>query len=230
MCHMSGIFDDAIGFFTALEADNTAAFWARERHRYDGSIRPTFEGLLTAVDARAATPSPWRVYRPRNDTRFGTVDPYKTFIGAVTERSDGVGVFVQVSAKGLLVGTGIPMPAPDQLAALRAAIADDRTGPALVVAVEAARAAGARVHGGRWPPLKRTPRGYPADHPRAEHLRWKGVEANQRVRRPAWRSVDEAAEAVAEMAVAPAALHDWLGTHVGPSALSAEERFAPKRR
>jgi uncharacterized protein (DUF2461 family) len=207
---------DAAAFFRELGADNDRTWWQAHRERYDDA-RARFVALLDALDGWG----PWRVYRPNNDARFGNRAPYKTFLGAVAERSDGVGAFVQVSALGLLVGTGVPMPAPDQLAALRAAIAEDDAGPALEAAIAAVRAAGATVHGGRYEPLKRVPRGYPADHPRAELLRWKGLEVN--VRPPTASGVPDALRAGDPV-------HAWLGRHVGPSALTPEERFAPKRR
>jgi hypothetical protein len=174
---------------------------------------------------------PWRVYRAHNDRRFRSdTPPYKTFLGAVAERSDGVGAFLRVDAKGVLVGSGVPMPAPDQLERLRGAIADDRSGPELESAIAAARAGGATVHGGRWPALKRVPRGFPADSPRAELLRWKGVEADVRIADPCWRAVTDAVHEVRRWLSGPDELHVWLGRHVGPSAMSAEERFAPRRR
>jgi uncharacterized protein (DUF2461 family) len=227
MCHMSAIFDEAVRFFSELEGDNSREFWQRERHRYDHIVKPTFLAVLGGIDGFG----PWRVYRPHNDTRFGNAKgPYKTFIGAVAERSDGVGAFVQVSGRGVLAATGVPMPAPDQLAALRAAIADDRTGAEFVAAVDAARGRGATVHGGRWEPLRRPPRGHPADHPRAELLRWKGVEVNQRFVDPPWRTPEAAASEIDAALGAPHELHRWLTRHVGPSALTPEERFAPRRR
>ncbi len=224
---MSALFADAVVFFAELEGDNSRDFWLRERHRYDDAIKPAFLGVLDSVDQFG----PWRVYRPHNDTRFQSGrGPYKTFIGAVAERTDGVGAFVQISARGALVASGIPMPAPDQLTALRAAIADDGSGPGLLAAIDHASRDGSTVHGGRWDPLRRTQRGYPADHPRAELLRWKGVEANTRIARPAWSSPGEAASAVNALLTAPSELHEWLARHVGPSALSPQERFAPRRR
>ena len=113
-------------------------------------------------------------YRPHNDVRYART-PYKTFLGAVAEWPDGVGTFVQVGPRGLLVATGIPQPAPDQLARLRAGIAADGSGTGFASAVERVEARGARVHGGRWDPLVRVPRGYSTDHP-GGRLRWKGVE------------------------------------------------------
>jgi uncharacterized protein (TIGR02453 family) len=221
------IFDDAVTFFRDLEQNNTREFWQRERHRYDASVRLAFVAVTEGLEAFGK----WRIYRPNNDVRFGNAKgPYKTFIGAVAERADGLGAFLQVSAKGVLIGTGIPMPAPDQLGRLRAAIAEDESGTELVAAIEAVARRDVVVHGGRWEPLKRVPAGYGADHPRADLLRWKGVEANSRIGRPRWTKTDQAVEAVNALMTAPAELHSWLGRSVGPSALTPEERFAPRRR
>ena len=165
--------DDAIAFYTDLEADNSREFWARERHRYDDLVRPVFVELLAGVESFGA----WRLYRPSNDTRFRSGEPYKAFAGAVAERADGVGAFVQVSARGLLVGTGIPMPASDQLPRLREAIADSRSGAAFERAVDRTRSVGVRVFGGRYAPLVRVPRGFPQDHPRAEGIAVEPVDA-----------------------------------------------------
>jgi uncharacterized protein (TIGR02453 family) len=169
---------DAGAFFTRLEADNTREFWQTERAIYEQELRPQFTTLVEGLAGFAA----WRIYRPHNDTRFQRdKGPYKTFIGAVSERPDGVGAFVQISKRGLLVGTGMPMPASDQLPRLRTALGDDVTGVAFVAAVQAVEQAGATVHGGRYEPLKRVPKPFSADHPRATYLCWKGVEINYRL-------------------------------------------------
>lgn len=229
-----GLLDAAMAFYRELDADNTRDFWARERSRYDDGVKPLFAELIAAVSGPGASSAwagaSWRIYRPHNDTRFGNAVPYKTFAGAVTERPDGVGAFVQVSGRGLLVGTGMPMPARDQLPRLRAAIAEERSGAAFERAVAAVEAAGVRVFHGRYVPLKRVPAGYRADHPRAEVLRWKGIETNQRLAHPEWGDVAEAAAAVSGMLALPEPLHHWLAEHVGPSAMTPEERFAPRRR
>lgn len=224
---MAALFDAAVAFFTELERDNSRAFWERERSRYDRDVRPVFVALCDHLRTFGA----WRVYRPHNDVRFAKDRaPYKTFIGAVAERPDGVGAFVRVSASGLLVGTGVPQPAPDQLARLRAAIADEDFGSDFVRAVDASARAGAHVHGGRWDPLRRVPGRLGNDHPRATWLRWKGVEATQRVAEPVWATVEEAARAVDALLGTAAPLHGWLARHVGASLLTPQERFAPRRR
>jgi uncharacterized protein (DUF2461 family) len=228
MCHMQkGYGKETAAFFTALEADNSKEFWSARRSTYDEVIKPTFLALLDGIDGFGS----WRVYRPNNDTRFGTAKgPYKTFIGAVAERPDGVGAFVQLSAKGLLVGTGNPMPAPDQLTKLRAAIAADDSGAAFTSAVEAVRRTKAIVHAGRYDPLQRVPRGFATDHVRAEFLKWKGIEINHRPRTPSWLDSPAAPERITDLIALGGPLHDWLGHNVGPSALTPEERFAPKKR
>ena len=213
-------------FFKALAADNSKSFWDGNRKVYDSTIKPTFLVLLDGLEGFG----PWRVYRPNNDTRFGnTRGPYKIFIGGVAERPDGVGAFVQLSATGLLVGTGNPMPAPDQLPKLRAGIADDASGTEFVAAVEAVRATKATVHGGRWDPLQRVPKGYPADSQRAEYLKWKGIEINHKPGLPAWLDTPSASASITELIALGDPLHHWLGRYVGPTSLTPEERFAPKR-
>lgn len=219
----SALIPTAATFFTALEADNTKEHWQASRAVYDAVVRPGFLAVLAAVtDADPALGfEDWRVYRAANDTRFGAAKgPYKTFIGAVAERADGVGAFVRLDGRGLLVGTGIPQPASDQLPRLREALARD-AGADFETAVEAVRATGARVHGGRFEPLKRVPRPYPQDHRHAEFLRWKGVEVTS-------RGDDE--NCVVALLRRGDPLHHWLGRHVGRSALSAQERFAPRRQ
>lgn len=185
--------DTATDFFANLGQRNDRDWWQANRATYDMVIKSRFEELISGISGFDT----WRVYRPHNDSRFQRgKGPYKTFIGAVSERPDGVGVFVQINAQGLLVGTGIPMPAPDQLQRMRSALAEPEAGDAFEVAIGHVRASGGRVFGGRWEPLRRVPRGHPIDH----------------------------------LIACGDPLHVWLAHHVGPSALTAEERFAPKPR
>jgi len=217
----------AATFFARLENDNSREFWQANRSLYDQDIRPQFELIVNQIDGFTG----WRVYRPHNDTRFQAEKvPYKTFIGAVAERPDGVGAFVQFSKRGLLVGTGLPMPASDQLTMLRSAIASDESGPQFLDAIAAVRAADATVHGGRWAPLKQVPKPFPRDHPRAEYLRWKGVEINTRLEQVTGQDATEAATGITLLIQRGEPLHTWLAAHVGPSAMTTEERFAPRRK
>ena len=214
----TGFTSAATTFFAQLEGDNTREFWLTHRGTYDEVLRPVFLQLTSALGGQ------WRVYRPHNDTRFGKAAPYKTFLGAVSETADGIGTFLQVSPSGLLVGTGIPVPAPDQLTRLRDGLGGV-AGERFVEASGEVTAAGGRVHGGRYPPLKRVPRGWSVDHPRADWLRWKGVEVNHRPGSPPWLDTAEAPERVRALIAVGDPVHRWLADQVGPSALSPQERF-----
>jgi uncharacterized protein (TIGR02453 family) len=216
-----GIPKVAIEFFTELEVNNNKAWWAANKARYLDEVRGPFEMLLHELGEHY---QPWRIYRPHRDTRFATDKaPYKDFIGAVTQLASGNGFFVQISSRGLLLGSGYPMMAPDQLVAFRQALNEEAIGTRFVQHLQEAEQRKLPVTGGRYEPLKRNPKGYPSDHPRSTWLRWKGVEIPQRVGAPAWLSSQHAAANIQTLLGAGEGLTTWLDTSVGPSALTPEE-------
>jgi uncharacterized protein (TIGR02453 family) len=221
-----GIPTTAIEFFQELESNNNKLWWADNKSRYESDVRDPFIALLGELGAKY---EPWRVYRPHRDTRFAKDKaPYKDFIGAVTQLPSGNGFFVQVSAKGLLLGSGYPMMAPDQLISFRNALDNEKTGAAFAALLNAQQtstksSSEVRIFGGRYEPLKRNPKGFAADHPRGEWLRWKGVEVSQRLGSPKWLSTSSAAEKISVLMSNGRAVTDWLDKHVGPSALTPEE-------
>jgi uncharacterized protein (TIGR02453 family) len=217
-----GIPPSAIEFFTELTANdqsnNNKVWWAENKHRYEANVRNPFLALLSELGPGY---EPWRVYRPHRDTRFATDKaPYKDFIGAVSQLPTGNGIFVQISARGLLLGTGYPMMAPDQLQTFRAAIDDETTGSTFVDLLSAIDIV---ATAGRYEPLKRNPKGFPSDHPRGTWLRWKGVEIAQRVGTPSWLDTAEASAAIRQLLRNGEPITNWLDSHVGPSALTPEE-------
>lgn len=210
----------ATDFFAELEANNTREWWSVHKAEYQTHVREPFERLVEDIDDSLE----WRIYRPHRDTRFAKdKTPYKTFIGAVTQRPDGNGHFVQISKRGLLIGSGYPMMAKDQLQRFRSALDDNDTGQAFVSAVAKERAAGVEITEGRYPQLSTAPRGFPKDHPRIEWLRAKGVEIPQRLGTPNWLTTPQAADEVRRRLNNGAQVTDWLNRHVGPSELTPEE-------
>lgn len=215
----SGFSPDAIEFFDELERNNTTAWWRQNRQRYDECVRSPFVRLLEELPVQ-----PWRVYRPNRDTRFSAdKQPYKTFIGAVAQEPGGTGHFVQLSARGLLVGNGYPMMARDQLARFREAVDREASGIAFGDAVASTTAAGHAVTGGRYEPVATAPRGYRRNHARIEWLRWKGVEIAERAGTPEWLFGFDTADEVERLLRIGSDVTDWLDRHVGPSELSPEE-------
>jgi uncharacterized protein (TIGR02453 family) len=199
---------EALEFFEGLEADNSKTYWQRNRDVYDSMVRAPMENLLEEL---APEFGEGRIFRPYRDVRFSPdKSPYKTNIGAVI--GDG---YIQLTADGLGVGSGMWEMAPDQLERYRVAVSEDRPGGKLVDLVAKASAAGVEVTGHEV--LKTAPRGYPKDHPRIELLRCKGLITWREWPAAAWLGTRRAKDRVIEFLRLSKPLNDWLRTYVGPS-------------
>ncbi len=205
----AGFGSETFEWFEGLERDNSRDYFTRTRDLYEREVRGQLEELLLELGGGDT-----KVFRQHRDLRF-TQDkrPYK-------ERTYGHAgrLFVQLSSRGLYVGTGYYRVARDQLERYRAAVADDSTGPQLEAALAGS---GLDVSGVA---LKTAPRGYPKDHPRIELLRHKWLVVGALL--PAG---DLPADAVlahvggtwhaAEPVIA------WLDEHVGPTTLEQRGRY-----
>ncbi len=206
---------EAIEFFEGLEADNTKAYWQDHKPVYEGKVRAPMDELLAELEPEFGT---GKVFRPYRDVRFSKdKSPYKTAIAATLAE----GGYVSFSADGLGAGSGLYMPASDQLERFRRAVADDRTGTKLVALVDELRGAGIEVTA--HDVLKTAPRGYPKDHPRIELLRHKGLIAWKQWPVAAWMGTAKAKDRVVGFLRGAGPLNGWLDKHVGESEL-AEER------
>jgi uncharacterized protein (TIGR02453 family) len=155
-----------------------------------------------------------KIFRPYRDLRFSKdKSPYNTAIGAVV----GAG-YIQLSARGLACGSGMHAMAPDQLERYRNAIVAEPAGSALEQAIAQVRAHDVEVRGHEM--LKSAPRGYPADHPRIDWLRCKGLVAWKHWEVDAWLGTAAAKDRVVDFLTAARPLDDWLDEHVGDSTLN----------
>ena len=117
---------DAIDFYRGLEADNSKTYWQANKARYDEAVKAPFEALMVELEGEFG---PMRLFRPYRDVRFAKdKSPYKTAAAAFGEQEGGSGLYVQLSASGLMVGSGYYHMAPDQLVRFRAALDDARAG------------------------------------------------------------------------------------------------------
>jgi uncharacterized protein (TIGR02453 family) len=172
-------------------------------------VREPFEALCEALATEFGQP---KVFRPNRDVRFSAdKSPYKTHQGGVVRTSPGVGLYLQVSASGLLTGTGWWSPEPGQLEAFREAVLDDDSGDELVAIVEELEAGGADVHGDR---LKTAPRGVDSSHPRIGLLRHRTLLASREHGTPEWLETPEVVERVRDDWRRYAALNRWLAAHL----------------
>ena len=105
--------------------------------------------------------------------------------------------------------------AADQLDRYRQAVGAERSGTDLEQVIAAVRKHDVEVHG--RDALKSAPRGYAADHPRIELLRYKGLVAWKEWPVEPWLATAAARQRITDFIVAAGPLNDWLAQHVGPS-------------
>lgn len=207
----AGFPEQALEFYDGLQADNTKAYWTDHRAIYEQAVKAPLEALLAALESEFG---PAKLFRPYRDVRFSKdKTPYKT-AAAAAAGDDGPGVlYLQLSADGLLLAGGAYSLATDQARRLRAAIADDRTGRALVRVLAPVRAAGFEIDGER---LKRLPKEFEPDAPRADLLTLKTLVAVQHHEPAPWLHGSQALDRIGAAWRALGPLNAWLASHVGP--------------
>jgi uncharacterized protein (TIGR02453 family) len=211
----SGWPEAALDFYEDLENDNSKSYWTAHKAIYDEAV---FRPMAELTDELAEEFGDVKIFRPNRDIRFSAdKSPYKTAIGARIGNG-----YVQLSASGLSAGNGMYHLAADQLERYRQAVAADLTGHELERTIAGVEGHEVGVHGRDV--LKKAPRGFPADHPRIELLKYKGLVAWRDWPVEPWLSTPAAMERVREFLTVTRPLADWLDGHVGPSELSDDRR------
>jgi uncharacterized protein (TIGR02453 family) len=158
----------ALDFYDDLEMDNTKSFWEAHREVYKDAVEAPMKALVAALEPEFGTA---KVFRPYRDVRFAKdKTPYKTHQGAFVGAGAATGWYVEISARGTRVGGGFYDAGGPRLAAIRDAMADEKTGKSLDRVLKRLEKDGFEVGGDQ---LKTSPRGYDADHPRIHLLRRK---------------------------------------------------------
>ena len=197
---------EAVEFYEGLADDNTKTYWQEHKSVYDQSVKEPMEELLAEL---ADDFGEGRVFRPYRDVRFSKdKTPYK--LNCAAHLSGG---YISFSADGLFVGSGLYMPAPDQLKRFRAAVDDDKSGSELVSIVATLRKGGYDVEA--HDVLKTAPQGYPRDHPRIELLKQKGIVMSKSWPVAAWLGTKKAKDRVVTCLDAARPLNSWLERCVG---------------
>lgn len=209
-------------FLTALAKNNDRAWLQKNRKAYDEDL---IEPALAFVEAmgpklqkisRGIQADPkvgGSVMRMNRDTRFSKdKTPYKTHLDIFFWEGDKKGwdrpgFFFRFQPPKLMVGAGIHGFDKPLLTAFRAAVMDAKKGAALVKAIAAVEKAGATVGGLHY---KKVPTGLPADHPRAELLRYQGLHAGFDAKAPAEMNGPEFIDWCAAKWKAMSPLHEWL--------------------
>ena len=197
---------EAVEFYEGLSADNSKVFWQRHKATYELSVRAPMEQLLAELAGEFGT---GKLFRPYRDVRFSAdKTPYKTNCAATVGHG-----YVSFSADGLSVGGGLYMPDPAALRRYRTAVDREKSGSELAAIVAALHAEGYQTMAHEV--IKTTPRGFPADHPRIDLLRHKGIAMMKSWPVGAWLGTAKAKDRVVTTLRAGAPLNAWLDRHVG---------------
>ena len=192
-----------MGFFRGLELDNSRRYFEAHRDQYETEVRGPMEALAAEL---SPVLGPVKLFRINRDVRFSAdKSPYKTNVAAVVGR-----LYIHLDARDFFVATGAHMPDNAWLTRYREAVAGP-AGADLERTVERLRLGGLNVGGN---PLKTAPRGYPADHPRIEMLRWREVGTGRSFGLEPWIATPAARVRVLEAWEAMRPLSDWLESNV----------------
>jgi uncharacterized protein (TIGR02453 family) len=198
---------EALEFYEGLTADNSKSYWTAHLPVYENQVRAPMEELLAELSPEFGA---GKIFRPYRDVRFSKdKSPYKNHLAAWLSG----GGYIQLSADGLAVGSGMYQMSPEQLDRYRRAVASDVIGPSLTTLIAKIEKSGAGVLG--RDSLKTAPRGYPKDHPRLELLRHKGLVSWQDWPPAAWLGTPAAKDRVVSFLRASRPLREWLSQHVG---------------
>jgi uncharacterized protein (TIGR02453 family) len=182
-----GFADAERRFFRNLARNQRRDWWEGHRGEYEAGWLAPMRALLDEVRERIEPVFPRqplaapKVFRIHRDVRFSKdKSPYKTHIGGyIGIEGAGAGpsapapLYLHLGADELFACAGHYMMDGAQLARYRAAVADDRTGPALAGLLAPLVKAGFQL--GSHDTLQKTPRGFDPAHPRADLLRRKGL-------------------------------------------------------
>jgi uncharacterized protein (TIGR02453 family) len=206
----NGFSDRVFDFYDELAANNSRAFWAEHKTVYDTEIRDEMRALVAELEPQFGEAT---LFRPYRDVRFSKdKSPYKTHQGAFVGIQPGIGYYVQVDSEGLLAGGGFHHHTSTQVERYRKAVDDKSTGAGLGAIVARLREAGFELEGEQ---LKTKPRGYDADHPRIDLLRFKSLMALKRFGAPDWLATPAAVDHVRDAWRRLVPLNEWIMLNVG---------------
>ena len=174
---------EAMTFYRGLARHNTREWFQPRKTVYDEKVKAPMVELVTELNRAMmdfapdyVTDAHKAIYRIYRDTRFSPdKTPYKTQIAASfsrrgMEKHGAAGYYFAISHKGVAVGGGIYMPPPETLLAVRTHIAERHAEFRRLAASSATKRLFGAVQGEQ---LSRVPKGFCADHPAANLLRFK---------------------------------------------------------
>ena len=175
--------EETLRFFRGLKRNNRREWFEDRRLVFETAVKGPMLELIERINVGMADYAPahirpaakilFRIYR---DTRFSAdKSPYKSHLGAWwarsgMEKTSGAGYYLHVSGTELVVAAGVYMPAKEQTLAIRRhLLANHEEWKKLIENRKLLRAFD--VHDPAA--LSRPPKGFPADHPAIEWIKWR---------------------------------------------------------
>ncbi len=175
-----GFSPEALKFLGDLKKNNNRDWFLANKQIYEDQVKAPMVALLTVLKQELRKIAPeievdpkrniFRIYR---DIRFSQdKSPYKTHIAAYMEpkKKPASGLYLHLDREQLFLGGGMYAPGSPELLAIRNHVASNhRKLRKIILAPEFKKLFG-KLEGEQ---LSRVPRGFAADHPAAELLRYK---------------------------------------------------------
>lgn len=173
---------EALQFFRGLAHNNHREWFLPRKQLVEERVKEPMRQLVDALNLALHDFAPeyetdpnkaiFRIYR---DVRFSKDKrPYKEQIAATFRRRGTPhhqgGYYFAISHKSVAVGGGVYMPEPAHLLAIRQRIAERHDEFRRILAAPQVRKLLGNLEGAQ---LSRVPRGFPADHPAADLLRYR---------------------------------------------------------
>ena len=174
---------ESLQFFRGLARNNRREWFLPRKPLFEEKVKEPMRQLIDALNVALHDFAPeyetdpdkaiFRIYR---DVRFSKdKKPYKEHIAATfhrhgTNQHGQAGYYLAISHKEVAVGGGVYMPEPPQLLAIRERIAARHEEFRQILAEQPVRKLLGDLEGAQ---LSRVPRGFAADHPAADLLRYK---------------------------------------------------------
>jgi uncharacterized protein (TIGR02453 family) len=174
---------ETLRFLRALKRNNNRDWFVAHKDVYEESVRGPIIELATAVGGAILNFAPEMVVDPRRniyrihrDIRFSQdKSPYKTHVAALfwprgLEKNACAALYFHLEPAEVLIAGGIYMPGTAELHAIRNHIAANWEQMRKVISAPQFRKLFGGLEGER---LSKPPRGFPADHPAIDLLRYK---------------------------------------------------------
>lgn len=182
-----GFADTTGSFFRKLKKNQNREWFLAHKAEFDAGWNEPMKQLLADVFALVDSAFPFcdldepKVFRIHRDVRFSKDKaPYKTHVaGRIPTTRSGrttevpIALYVHVGERECFAGAGHYMMDPPALAKFRAALVDEKKGREFDAITRTLTKKGFSIQSHET--LSRVPKGFDPAHPRAEHLKRKGV-------------------------------------------------------